>query len=347
MRQWIAALVLASLQVSAFPTAVSDVPELHATSAVIVSEDGQLIYGIDPDRSMPMASTTKLMTALIAAETMDPDREINIKEEWCGIEGSSMYLRPDERYTVRELLTGLLLASGNDAVVALACCCAGDIKSFAGQMNSMAAALGMRHTQFQNPHGLPEEGHYASAGDLAILMTEVMRHDLLADLMCAKTAEIHGRVLLNHNQLLGRYAGCIGGKTGYTTAAGRCLVSCAEREGLRLICVTLDDPDDWNDHERLYDWAFSHFELRQIDEDTAAFEVPVLGGLTKEIHVAPEHSCRVLTPRDAELKLAAQLPFYVFAPISKGASAGTVKILLENEPIAELALVYEESVATE
>lgn len=332
--------MLLPVSASAYAEA-GDVPELHALSAVLLAEDGTVLYEQDAGRLLPIASTTKLMTALVVLENCELEETVEILPEYCGVEGSSMYLKPGERYTVRELLTGLLLASGNDAAVALACHCAGDLASFSELMNRRAAELGMQNSHFLNPHGLSEPNHYSTAHDLALLMLKAMQNRSFADLIGMEKAVVGGQTLLNHNKLLYRYPGCIGGKTGYTELAGRCLVSCAERDGLRLVCVTLKDPDDWNDHALLYDWGFSHFTMRMISAENTRYEIPLLCGEETLAAAVPAEERKLLLPRDADAVLRTELPFYVFAPVSRGSEAGRLTLFVDGEPVGEIPLIYD------
>ncbi|MBQ1576879.1 MAG: D-alanyl-D-alanine carboxypeptidase, partial [Oscillospiraceae bacterium] len=226
--------------------------EIAAASAVVMAEDGSCVYEKNADEPRLVASTTKLMTALVAIEASKPDDPIEVRAECCGIEGTSMYLSPGEILTADELIEGLLLASGNDAAEALAVGLCGSEEAFVARMNEKAAALGLEHTAFINPHGLDAEGHRSTARDLAKLMLCCMQNERFAHITAMRDCVIDDNSYVNHNKLLERCEGCIGGKTGYTRAAGRCLVSCCEREGTRFVCVTLNDPDDWNDHCQLY-----------------------------------------------------------------------------------------------
>lgn len=339
-------LLAATLRLSCFPAVCAqELPELGAKSAVIMSGAGELLYGLEPDLMLPVASTTKLMTALVVLEHCDPEQVAEIRSEWCGAEGSSMYLRPGDRYTVRELLTGLLLVSGNDAAVALANICAGDMTDFVAMMNDRAKSLGMKNTHYLNPHGLNEAGHYSTARDLATLMIACMENPLFFELIGLKSATVGEQVLINHNRLLARYPGCIGGKTGYTQVAGRCLVSCAERGGTRFVCVTLSDPDDWNDHVRLYDWAFSRFEERVLTDAELGWKVPVLCGERDSVSVVPAKDLRFLVPKDQELTVSAELPYYVFAPVVRADVAGSISVYLQEDLLAQADLIYTEDVA--
>ena len=226
-----------------------------ASAAVLMDADtGQVLFDHNGGRRMLIASTTKIMTALVALERASPTDVITVKQEHM-TEGSSMYLKPGERVTVEELLYGLLLCSGNDAALAVTEC-AGGLEPFVALMNEKAAALGMADTHFANPNGLDDEEHYSTARDMAQLARAAVNEPTLLRMASTRQASIGGRTLTNHNKLLGRMEGCLGLKTGYTKAAGRTLVSCAEKDGRRLVAVTLRDGDDWNDHEALYRWGF-------------------------------------------------------------------------------------------
>ena len=235
--------------------AVAEALEVSATAAVLMDADmGQVLYEKNGDRQMLIASTTKIMTALVVLEHAAPDDVITVTPDHMA-EGSSMYLRAGETVRVEELLYGLLLCSGNDAALAVTEC-AGGLEPFVALMNEKAAALGMADTHFANPNGLDDEEHYSTARDMAQLARAAVNEPTLLRMASTRQASIGGRTLTNHNKLLGRMEGCLGLKTGYTKAAGRTLVSCAEKDGRRLVAVTLRDGDDWNDHEALYRWGF-------------------------------------------------------------------------------------------
>ena len=253
-RRILAALCAAVSLICCLP-AVAEAMEVSATAAVLMDADsGRLLYEKNGGRRMLIASTTKLMTALVALEQGDLQREITVTGSHMA-EGSSMYLRPGEKLTVETLLYGLLLCSGNDAALAVTEC-AGGLEPFVALMNEKAAALGMADTHFANPSGLDDEEHYSTARDMAQLARAAVNEPTLLRMASTRQASIGGRTLTNHNKLLGRMEGCLGLKTGYTKAAGRTLVSCAERDGVRLVAVTLQDGDDWNDHASLYDRGF-------------------------------------------------------------------------------------------
>ena len=236
-------------------TAVTEAVEVSAAAAVLMDADsGRLLYDKNGEKRMLIASTTKLMTALVALEQGGLQQEITVTGGHMA-EGSSMYLRPGEKLTLETLLYGLLLSSGNDAALAVTECMGGAVP-FVARMNEKAAELGMENTHFANPNGLDDEEHYSTAEDMARLAAAAMDDPVLRRVASTRTARIGGRTLTNHNKLLSRVEGCVGLKTGYTRAAGRTLVSCAERDGVRLVAVTLQDGDDWNDHASLYEQGF-------------------------------------------------------------------------------------------
>lgn len=207
-------------------------------------------------------------------------------------------------------------------------------------MNEKAQNLGMTNSSFSNPHGLDAEDHYSTARDMAVLMDYCMSNEDFVRIISASSRQVGEQCYYNHNKLLWRCEGCIGGKTGYTLAAGRCLVSCCERDGTRLICVTLSDPDDWNDHCKLYDWAFSQYSDRRALSDGSLPEVPVTSGTESAAAVRPSEELSLFLPRDAELTVRYELPRFVFAPVNMGEHAGRYEIEYNGEVIADGELVY-------
>ena len=266
--------------VSSTPSAVpplSFTGRLSAEAAIVIdANSGSVLYEKNADKTMYPASTTKIMTGLLAAECLDPDEVIAVPEDVAKVEGSSIYLNPREKLTADCLIHGLLLNSGNDAAYALAVACAGSVEAFAERMNERAAALGMTGTHFVNPHGLPDDAHYTTARDLARLAANAMKNEYLRKVVSTVRASYPSesgtvRYFVNHNRLLTLYDGAVGVKTGYTREAGRCLVSAAMRDGNMFIAVTLGDPDDWNDHVKLLDAAFDECETLYVAPPDAFF----------------------------------------------------------------------------
>ena len=244
---------------------------LSAQSAIMIEAgSGEVVYSKNPDQRMPMASTTKIMTALVALENCDLQKKVTVSRDATNIEGSSIYLYPGEEMTMLDLLYGMMLESATDAAAAIAIEIGGDIEGFADMMNEKARALGLENTHFDNPHGLDSEEHYTTARELAIIAREAYSHPKFKEIASTlkKTIPLDGdegaRLLINHNKLLRRYEGATGIKTGFTKKSGRCLVSSARKDSLEFIAVTLNSPDDWNDHKKMLDLGFSRYESRTL-----------------------------------------------------------------------------------
>jgi len=319
---------------------------LSAASACLLDCDsGRILYAQNESRPGLIASTTKIMTALIVAEQCNPDARVRIPQEAVGIEGSSMYLEPGEILTVRDLLYGLMLHSGNDAAVALAIYCAGDVGTFVDRMNQRAAQLGLRDTEFANPNGLDHEHNRSTAEDMARLAAHALENEIFREIVGTRTYSNGLRTMTNHNKLLWRYDGAIGVKTGYTRAAGRILVSAAERDGRRLVAVTMNAPDDWNDHTKLLDYGFEAYrEEIAAEAGECLSTVPVVGGAAASVAVetAQRLSCALLPTENCQLRL--QLPPFVYAPLEPGDSLGEAVLLLDGREVARTDLLCVESV---
>ena len=238
---------------------------LSAKHAVVMdAATGKVLFEQAANERCLIASTTKIMTGLIICEECDLSREITVPPEAAGIEGSSIYLKAGEQVRVEDLLYGMMLQSGNDAAATLAIAHSGSIEAFAQRMNARAQELGLQDTHFANPHGLDAEGNYSTALDLARLAAAAMENETFSRVVSARQHRFGQRVVTNHNKLLWRYEGADGVKTGFTKKAGRILVSSASRQGRRLICVTINAPDDWNDHIALLNDGFSQLEPRVL-----------------------------------------------------------------------------------
>lgn len=322
-----------------------------ATAFVLMDADtGEVLAGRNSDLPLPMASTTKIMTCIVALEEGILSDEVVIPKEAVGVEGSSIYLTKDEKLSLEELLYGLMLESANDAAVAIACHISGSVDAFVEKMNAKACAIGMNHSMFQNPHGLPTDSHYSTARDLSKLMKYSLQNEVFCEVISTKTKNISApnektRYLSNHNKLLRLYEDCIGGKTGFTKAAGRCLVSAAERDGKTLICSTLGDPDDWRDHMSLYDYGFSQYSTRVLSEAGAyQFSVPVVGGEKSEIVIFNRDSFS-LSLRDSEkIDCRFEVPKFVYAGVNAGDVIGSVVLLRDQKEIKRLPLFSQETV---
>ena len=322
----------------------AEVPSVSAASAVLLDADsGRILYAKDANTPRAIASTTKLMTALVASEYLtDLQQEITIQKEWTGVEGTSLYLEPGEKLTAETLLYGLLLHSGNDAAVALAGYCAGDAETFVDWMNQRAADLGMTGTRFTDPNGLGGEDHYATALDMARLGIACLNDPTVSRIVATRTIRIGGRSFTNHNKLLWQYPGCTGMKTGYTRQAGRTLVSSAERDGQRLVCVTLNDGDDWRDHAALLDFGFSQFPRKVLVAGGQRFgRVPVTGSLLHDLPVAARTELAWPVKGSDEVRMeVGELPEQAVAPIRAGEIAGEVRLLVNGKEAARTYLVW-------
>ena len=256
---WLLCLVLAAWAV--VPCYAGGV-SVSAVSAILLDADtGEVLYEKDAHRQMLIASTTKILTALVALEQGELQKEVTVTQQHM-VEGSSMYLKPGETVTVEELLYGLLLCSGNDAALALAEGCCGSVEAFVAEMNRMAQRIGMENSSFANPNGLDAESHYSTARDMALLAAYAANNHTFVRFCSTSQVSAAGRTMSNHNRLLREVDGCIGMKTGYTMAAGRTLVTCTVRNGRTLVAVTLNDGNDWADHKALYQYGFDRITAK-------------------------------------------------------------------------------------
>ena len=312
---------------------------------VLDAVTGRVIYEKAPEEQSLIASTTKIMTALIVCEQCNVLDRMRIPKEAVGIEGSSMYLQEGEVLTLQELLYGLMLSSGNDAAVALAIYCGGTVEGFVGLMNDKARNLGLKDTHFENPNGLDAPGHASTARDLAVLSAYAMENPIFYKTVSARAVKIGDRYLTNHNKLLWRVEGADGVKTGYTKAAGRILVSSATRQGRRLIAVTIDDPDDWNDHAQLLEEGFSRYSVRQVlKKGDRVGELAVAGGEDRRVTVLAAEDFSYAIAGDESTQLALPGPGFVYAPAVEGADAGFVYVLIGGKAVGKVPVVYGETV---
>jgi len=338
------ALALLAAALLPAPVRAAEAPEVSAEAAVVAElETGRVLYEKNGDRPMKAASTVKILTGLLALEKLDPAQELTVLPEWTGVEGSSMYLRPGETVTVSDLLYGLLLVSGNDAARALACAVSGSEEAFVELMNARASELGMSGSVFVDASGLCPEGHRVTARDMAALACEAMKEPAFRAVVSTRSVRAAGRSLQNHNKLLWRYEGAVGVKTGYTRVAGRTLVSCAERDGLTLVCVTLNAPRDWEDHASLLDWGFGQYAA--ADPAEGSWTLPVVSGVSPEATVRASGCGRVLIPREGT-RWVPCLPPFVYAPVEAGMQAGVLRCVdASGETLWELPLRFENDVA--
>ena len=319
---------------------------LSAQKAIVMDADtGRVLYQKEADSRSLIASTTKIMTALVVCEQCNVLDRMRIPKEAVGIEGSSMYLQEGEVLTVQELLYGLMLHSGNDAAVALAIYCGGTVEGFAELMNDKARQLGMKGSHFQNPNGLDAPDHYSTARDLAILASYAMENPIFRQTVSTKTVTVGQRYLRNHNKLLWQLEGADGVKTGYTRAAGRILVSSASREGRRLVAVTINAPDDWNDHCSMLNQAFNTFAPRKILSagDHVGY-VEIAGGESGKVQLLAADDFSYPLTESEQISLKTPGTGFVYAPVAEGADAGWVHVCIDGKSVAKVPLVYGQTV---
>ncbi len=347
MKKWIsrtAAVILAAVLLLPLP-----VRAVSAEKAIVMdAETGRVLYEKDADGRSLIASCTKIMTALVVCEQCNVLDRVKIPKEAVGVEGSSMYLQEGEVLTVQELLYGLMLRSGNDAAVALAIYCGGTVEGFAELMNDKAFRLGLTGTHFENPHGLDSPNHYSTARDLALLTAYAMDDPIFAQTVGTKSVRVGERQLTNHNKLLWRVEGADGVKTGYTKAAGRILVSSATRDGRRLICVTINDGNDWADHEALLNDGFGDYTVQQIVQAGDVMgSLQVLSGEQEQVRLIAAEDFSFSLAQGEQVRTVLSGPGFVYAPIAAGEQAGYAYVCIGEEIIGKVPLVYESTVETE
>lgn len=349
MKRLFSVFLAGALLWTALPSArAEEAPKVSAASAVLVDGDtGRVLWEKDSHTRRSIASTTKLMTALTALESGHGLGEtVTVAREWTGIEGSSVYLKPGEEITLEALLYGLLLRSGNDAALAIAGYCGGTVERFVAWMNRKARSLGMTDTHFANPNGLDGEGHYSTAHDMAILARACLENETLSEIAATRSVTLEGRSFTNHNKLLWRYEGCVGLKTGYTEKSGRTLVTAARRDGLTLICVTLNAPGDWADHTALFDWGFARYEARPLSRaGEPAGRLPVSGGLVPVCPVEMGADLTAALAPEERVTVRCELAESVLtAPVSAGAQAGEIIYYVNQRELARVPLTAVKSV---
>jgi len=318
--------------------------QVSAKSAVLICADtGQILYEHNAYEKLSMASTTKILTALLAVENLSPEAEIMIGNEVLNVDGTSLGLKPGDRIRVYDLLVGLMLSSGNDAANAVAVAVSGSIEGFVDLMNHRAALIGMRASSFATPSGLDDENHYSTAYDMALLTREALQNELFAEIVSQYTATIHiGEKkiwLKNHNRLLQSYSGLIGVKTGFTKKSGRCLVTAAQRDGTSLIAVTLKASDDWTDHCALLDYGFAAVKHFSVYESIPQYYVDVVGGKANSVACVPsvDLTYSAMQPL-ADIQVQVTTVPFVYAPVSQGDIIGKITCFYNGTKIAETPL---------
>lgn len=327
-------------------------PTLSAQGAVLLCvNNGEYILDKDSEKQMPMASTTKILTALMALEQASSENKVVTVTADMYAEGSSMYLKAGYQLTLRDLAVGMMTVSGNDAANAAALTMTDSTEAFADLMNQKAQQIGMKNSNFVTPSGLDNDNHYSTARDMAQLMAYAMCNEDFAEITGQKTAKVEFvepqstiKTYTNHNRLLSLYQYCNGGKTGFTKKAGRCLVTSAEKDGVKLIAVTLSAGDDWNDHIKMYDYGFS--TLTVLEKDKTAYDtvVPVVGGTCDSVEVSALSHDVIVVPKDAVGKIEAKvnMPKFLYAPVEKGQAVGKIVYTIDGKNVATGDLITKE-----
>lgn len=326
-----------------------NVHAMSAESAVVIDADsGKVLYEHNAYEKRGMASTTKVMTALVVLENCKLDDTVTVSYNAASTEGSSMYLKPNEKITVENLLYGLMLNSGNDAATALAEHTSENVENFAKLMNEKAKEIGMKNSSFSNPHGLDDENHYSTAYDMALLTMHAMKNETFKTIVSTKSkiAETDGdekyKYLTNHNKLLSMYEWCKGVKTGFTKKCGRCLVSYSEKDGVKLITVTLNAPDDWNDHIELYETYFNiykRYNIVNINDYVCSTNIKNSEETNLKLHCCKAINLTLTEEEYKNLKVEYDYPDTVKAPVYVNQKIGKINIKLNNKTIASSDIV--------
>ncbi len=314
------------------------------SAALMDCISGRLLLDQNSSQQSLIASTTKIMTALLICENCNVLDQMCVPKQAVGIEGSSMYLKEGEKLSLQELLYGLMLSSGNDAAVALALYCCGSIEEFANLMNDKAQSLGMTQSHFENPNGLDAKNHKSTARDLAVLASYAMENPVFRQTVSTKTITIGNRALRNHNKLLWLYPGADGVKTGFTKKAGRILVSSATKNHRRLVAVTIDDPNDWKDHAAMLDQGFSKFNLQRIVTvgDCIGYR-EIAGGDPAKVAVLAAENFVYSVSKEERPQLLLPGSGFIYAPVAEGAEAGVAYVLLSGKAVGKIPVVYGET----
>ena len=324
---------------------------VDAKGAVLIdATSGRVLYGQNMNETLPMASTTKIMTALLALENATLTEDVTASANASGVPGTSIYLSKGETLSMEHMLYGLMLRSGNDAAVAIAEHISGSVRAFAEKMNQRASELGA-DAHYVNPHGLDAAGHSASALGLAKIMRACMQLESFRTITATKKKVIpwegneYSRVLENKNRLLSSYEGATGGKTGYTSKAGRCLVFSAKRDGMELIGVVLSCPTWFDTATVLLDYGFENYGLKTaLTDGQFAVDVPVSGGAKNTVPAVAQGNLAGAVGISEHYSVTYDL-YEMEAPVNKGQRVGTGKLMINGESVATCPLIAGESVA--
>lgn len=328
------------------PVYGAEKPYVSADAAILMdARTGQVLFAKNPHKKRAPASTTKIMTALLALELGNPDDIVSISSKAARVEGSSIYLVAGERFKFSDLVIGALIKSGNDACAAIAEHISGSVERFAELMNEKTFLIGARNTNFVNPHGLPAQDHYTTAYDMGLIAVHALRNAKFAEIVSTRERTIKGdwnRQLTNTNELLWRYHWADGVKTGTTNEAGQCLISSASKDSRRLVAVVLKSYDRYSDSLKLLEYGFANFEHRQVAVAGEVFRsVPVHNGMADRIPVKFTGDLSVLIPRDSPeaLEIKSEIIPALTAPVQKGQKVGTIKVYLDGQLMGKSDLV--------
>ncbi len=308
---------------------------------------GEVLYEKNAYEERPMASTTKIMTAVAALENSDLYDIVTMTDSAVRAGGSSTYAKPGDQLYMEDALFGLMLNSGNDAAEAIALCVSGSIEEFAGIMNRKAVEIGAVKTCFLNPSGLPQDGHSTTAYDLALIARYAMKNDKFAEIVSTKKRTVwpvnnpeHPLTFINHNKLLDLYDGCIGIKTGFTKKAGRCLVSCAERDGMKYIAVTLNDGNDWNNHKEMYEKAFSvSYPIKAVEKGECVMCSGKYSFIAEIDFIVPSQK-----DKKTEIEVETCVPQKISGPVNKGEKIGYLRIMYKENEIGRVNVISENDI---
>lgn len=334
---------------------VSNALDISAKSAILMCADsGSIIFAKNEFEPLPMASTTKIMTALLALENMEAfgNKEIEITDEMVRVEGTSMGLAAGNTVNLEALVQGMMSVSGNDAANAAAIAVGGSVDAFVDKMNEKAKLIGMKDMVFCTPSGLDKDDHHSTAYDMAVLGAYAMENENFAKIVSQKSMKIHFInpnkyvTMKNHNKLLRLYDGCTGIKTGFTKAAGRCLVSCAQKNGAKLICVTLNAPNDWDDHTKLFNYGFENVMVKTFNDSDYFVDIPANGKEVDHVQGKGNTAFEVCVRNGDENKIRREIeiPSVCALPIEKGQILGNVVYYLGDNVIGKNPITATDSV---
>ncbi|NLT16917.1 MAG: D-alanyl-D-alanine carboxypeptidase [Clostridiales bacterium] len=350
----ILAIVMVICIIAAMPPPAKAAPEGGTSSAAVVLETGtnRVLFESNPNAQMPMASTTKIMTALVALEYGNLDDKVVIPREAVGIEGSSIYLKEGEVLSLEQLLYGLMLSSGNDVAVAVACHVGGSVEGFVDMMNTKAMEIGAENTRFTNPNGLHDDNHYTTAYDLALITSCALKNPEFQKICSTQYKEIPGpegtpRTLKNKNKLLWQYEGGNGVKTGYTKAAGKCLVASAKREDMQVVCVVLNSSSMFIQSMALMDEAFECFDnVPVLSEGEPLGTIPVEGANVDSVTICMDEEIRLPLTKEEENEINVRVSMVpkLKAPVEAGLPLGRLEVFIGETKVMEMGITLEDTI---